>query len=71
MCREVFRLERRRSQPYGQKKGVYLLGSEGKSSWDIGAILGISECTVDYHIKIAMKNWELGTEWLQQRTQSS
>ncbi|ASP69546.1 helix-turn-helix transcriptional regulator [Sinorhizobium meliloti] len=28
---------------------------EGKSSWDIGAILGISPNTVDYHVKIAMK----------------
>ncbi|MDW9776437.1 hypothetical protein GOA89_32640 [Sinorhizobium meliloti] len=33
--------------------------AKGKSSWDIGAILGISECTVDSHIKIAMK--KLGT----------
>ncbi|MDW9912848.1 hypothetical protein GOB19_33180 [Sinorhizobium meliloti] len=33
--------------------------AKGKSSWDIGAILGISENTVDYHIKIAMK--KLGT----------
>lgn len=33
--------------------------AEGKSSWDIGVILGISPNTVDYHIKIAMKR--LGT----------
>ncbi|MDW9714422.1 LuxR family transcriptional regulator [Sinorhizobium meliloti] len=33
--------------------------AKGKSSWVIGAILGISSNTVDYHIKIVMK--KLGT----------
>jgi LuxR family transcriptional activator of conjugal transfer of Ti plasmids len=28
---------------------------QGKSSWDIGAILGISENTVAFHVKKAMK----------------
>jgi DNA-binding CsgD family transcriptional regulator len=28
---------------------------QGKSSWDIGAILGISENTVDFHVKKAMR----------------
>jgi DNA-binding CsgD family transcriptional regulator len=33
--------------------------AEGKSSWDIGAILSISENTVSFHIKNAMR--KLGT----------
>ncbi|WP_050579001.1 helix-turn-helix transcriptional regulator [Sinorhizobium medicae] len=33
--------------------------AQGKSSWDIGFILGITPDTVDYHIKIVMK--KLGT----------
>ncbi|MQX90555.1 hypothetical protein GHK63_13205 [Sinorhizobium meliloti] len=35
------------------------MGSERKITWVIGAILGISSNTVDYHIKIVMK--KLGT----------
>jgi DNA-binding CsgD family transcriptional regulator len=32
--------------------------AEGKSSWDIGMILNISECTVNFHIKNAMRKLE-------------
>ena len=38
--------------------------SRGKSSWDIGMILGISENTVNFHIKNAMKKLDCSTRIL-------
>jgi DNA-binding CsgD family transcriptional regulator len=35
--------------------------AQGKSSWDIGAILSISESTVNFHIKNAMRKLETGS----------
>lgn len=34
---------------------------EGKSSWSIGVILKVSENTVNFHIKNAMRKLETGT----------
>jgi DNA-binding CsgD family transcriptional regulator len=35
--------------------------AQGKSAWDIGKILGLSENTVTYHIKEAMRRLETGS----------
>jgi DNA-binding CsgD family transcriptional regulator len=38
-----------------REKDCLLWAAKGKSSWDIGLILGVSESTVNFHIKNAMK----------------
>jgi LuxR family transcriptional activator of conjugal transfer of Ti plasmids len=43
-----------------REKVCLLWTARGKSSWEIGRILGISENTVIFHIKNAMK--KLGTK---------
>ncbi|WP_280950845.1 helix-turn-helix domain-containing protein [Rhizobium mesoamericanum] len=35
--------------------------ARGKSSWDIGIILGISENTVNFHIKNAMRKFDVAS----------
>ncbi|WP_352463345.1 helix-turn-helix transcriptional regulator [Mesorhizobium sp. M0062] len=40
-----------------REKECILWTAQGKSSWEIGVILGISKYTVDFHIKNVMRKF--------------
>lgn len=46
------------SGPIQTRKGLPPLVEEGKSSWEIGVILRVSENTVNFHLKNAMRKLE-------------
>ncbi|WP_085034668.1 helix-turn-helix transcriptional regulator [Ensifer aridi] len=44
-----------------REKECILWVARGKSSWDIGIILGISENTVNFHVKNVMRKLNVNT----------
>lgn len=44
-----------------RERECLLWSARGKSSWDIGVILSISENTVNFHLKNAMAKLDAGT----------
>ncbi|OAP38627.1 LuxR family transcriptional regulator [Sinorhizobium americanum] len=44
-----------------REKECILWAAKGKSSWEVGTILGISENTVNFHIKNAMRKLDTGS----------
>jgi len=45
----------------GRERECLLWSARGKSSWDIGTIIGISEHTVNFHMKNAMAKLDAGS----------
>ncbi|MEO1168729.1 MAG: LuxR family transcriptional regulator [Pseudomonadota bacterium] len=44
-----------------RQRDCILLAGQGKSNWDIGKILGISEATVKYYMAIARERYDVGS----------